>query len=137
MSVLPASKHFKIWKGSTFYYRFQYLQNNSSTPIDLTGYTGTLIIKNLADTQTYLIITDVTQQGLGSTRELLGAAGMGSVSANGSLAFGGVNGTVDITILAGATSGFTWTTGHYELLVSDRLGNIIPLLTGGIGVIGL
>lgn len=114
MSLFPATKHFKVWRGSTFHYRFTWLSaGRGSAPRVITGYTGTLTIKD-NDGNTLLVLT----------------------TENGGLIFTGLTGDIDIII--NDTSSLTWTQGNYELMVqAPGGGDLIPLLRGGFSVTGL
>lgn len=115
MSLQPASKNFKIWKGSTFHYQFVWLSaGRGSDPKDVTGVTGTLTAIDAAGNP-LLTLTD----------------------GNGGLAFGGLTGSVEIIIDSATTSALTWQNARYQLLINDTNGEVVPLLRGTFTVVGL
>ena len=122
--ILPATKLFKVIKGTTFDYRFQYLMGNqsSSAPIPLTGYTAQWIITPPTGTATTYTTT---------------------LNGNGSgVKFGGdpadpTNGIIDLVISATDTAAIVWRTAtHALVLTSPSPVHVTELMTGGMGVIG-
>lgn len=79
------------------------------TPVDLTGYSATLQIR----------------QSAGGT--LL-------YDASSNLTLGGVAGTITITIPGTTTAGFTWFNGAYDLLMTSAGGVSTRLLKGNVTV---
>lgn len=86
-------------------------QGATAQPVDITGYTAVLQMRNYA--------------GAGST--LL-------YDASSNLVLGGTAGTITLTIPAGTTGGFGWYSGVYDLILTSSQGVATPLLTGTVTV---
>ena len=96
------------------YYAYKsggYIQYN--TPIDLTGFTAAMTIKD----------------------KVGGVALSTLTSANGGLVIDIVAHTITIVITAVASAAFTWTKGVYDLEVTSGAGVITGLLSGSVTVI--
>ena len=114
MSVQPARHNFKVWKGATFRYKFTYLQGGEgSQPMDLTGYTGRLVIKDPRTTTVYQTLT----------------------TENGGIIIDAMNGTIELLMSAGTTQGFDWKTGNYQLTLTKG-DDTEPLLYGAVATTG-
>ncbi len=126
MAILPVPKLFKVIKGGTFDYRFQYLSGNStsSTPVNLTGYTARWTITTLVAPYTTL-----------ATYTTGGALGVSGVVFGGDL-HDPATGIIDLIISSTDTAAITWTTARYNLTITDSFNVVSPLLTGSIGVVG-
>lgn len=93
----PARYTLNIWKGATFYKRLTYKDGGvDDNPKDLTGFTGTLTIKDVPGGSELLALTSPTD-----------------------IVFGGVAGTIDVTIASSVTSALDWTQGVYELFITS------------------
>ena len=93
MTVVPARVDLKIYQGANFSQVVTFLQTAGGTPVDLTSLSGRMQIRQtLASSD---IIMDLT-------------------TANGRLAFGGVNGVVTMTLTAAETETIL-TDGVYDL----------------------
>jgi hypothetical protein len=111
-SFIPAKLNPPLWKGSTFRYVFQWLDDNGTErkPHDLTGYTGVL-------------------QLLGPAQEVLHELTTGN---------GGIKlpeptqGFVELYIDAEETTAFTWKKGVYTLFLQEpsEPKDTYSLLTG-------
>jgi hypothetical protein len=106
MSLQPARYNFSIWKGATFRKQLTLLQPDS-TPRDLTGYTGNLIIRLKPEGESLLELTD----------------------ANGGVSFqpGGI---IILRIESTVTELLSWNNGIYDLLITG-LDNITEVLLYG------
>ena len=93
MTVVPARVDLKIYQGSNFSQVLTFLQTAGGTPVDLTGLTGRMQIR----------------QTLASSNVIIEMT-----TANGRLAFGGVNGVVTMTLTAAETETIL-TDGVYDL----------------------
>ena len=93
MTVVPARVDLKIYQGSDFSQVVTFLQTAGGTPVDLTGLTGRMQIRQ------NVISTDVI---------------MDMTTANGRLTFGGATGVVTMTLTATETSTIL-TDGVYDL----------------------
>ena len=92
MTVIPARVDLKIYQGSDFLQVVTFLQTEEGTPVDLTGLTGRMQIRQ---TLTTSIIMDLTTD-------------------NGGLTFGGATGVVTMTMTAAQTATIL-TDGVYDL----------------------
>lgn len=122
--ILPVLKTFTVTKGTTFTYRFQWLQGvpTSAVPQPLTNFTASMAITSWNGATTYLTL---------ATGAAPGASG---------IFFGGAqndptNGVIDIVIAASNTAAFTWTTARYNLVLTGN-SQTYRLLYGSMGVFG-
>ena len=93
MTVVPARVDLKIYQGSDFLQVVTFLQTAGGTPVDLTGLTGRMQIRQTLESSD--IIMDLTTE-------------------NGRLAFGGATGVVTMTLTAAETATIL-TDGVYDL----------------------
>jgi hypothetical protein len=108
MSLIPASKNFTIYEGSTFYTRIFYEVEDVLQP--LTGYLAELIIKDEPDGEVLLTLKSLENQGIVIDDE---------------------EATIDITIEANETTELDWTTGVYHLFLTNDEGRTDLILRGG------
>lgn len=115
MTPLPPKYSLTIWRDATFQKVITYYKGSTvaSGPMDLTGYTASLVVRNPGQRNSILTLSDVPE-----------------------LVLGGAAGTIVITIPAATTKALEWTSGNYELLVDNGL-IVTPLLRGVIRVKGL
>src|SRR4051812_16052332 len=107
ISATPAKKSFTIWPGADFIYTLTYLSGDAgSSAVDLSGWTGTMPIKNKGGTTLMTL-------GIGS-----------------GLTLGGAAGTVNMHITAVETAALTWKTADYELFLTDLTSVTYILLRG-------
>lgn len=115
MAFLPAKTNFRIWRGGTFRYRFQWMIETSGTlePQNTSGFTGTFIVVATDSIEPWIVLTN-------------------SLDVHGSgLIFGGANGLVDIIISSHATKEITWESASYEFFVHDPVAEEdIPMFEG-------
>lgn len=78
-------------------------------PVDLTGYTATMTIKDVVGGTTLLTLTEASGITLGTT-----------------------DGVIDLLISGAVTGAWTWTTAVYDLDLTDTAGVITNLSTGSI-----
>ena len=116
---LPGAYNLLIYQGQTFDLDLTWTAGNccgqgtvgsGQQPVDLTGYTATMQFRPFA-----------------------GAAQL-YYDASGNIILGGALGTIDLSIPASATEGFTWWSGVYDLLLTDSTGNVTPLLAGNVQI---
>ncbi len=112
MSLVPAKHNFTIYQGATFYKRIYFKVDGVIQ--DVTGYAASLVIKDKPK-GTILLTIDT--------------------SGNGGIDLGDAEGTIDLTIDAADTKDLAWTSGVYELFVTDLVPHTDVLLTGGFKVI--
>ena len=93
MTVVPAQVDLTIYQGSDFSQVITFLQTAGGTPVDLTGLTGRMQIRNVQSSPTVL---------------------MELTTANGRLTFGGETGVVTMTLNATETATIL-TDGVYDL----------------------
>lgn len=86
---------------------------SSSTPVDLTGFTADMQIRQTVQSATILYQASTT---------------------NGAIVLGGALGTITLTIPASATTGFTWNKGVYDLNLTSSGGIVTRLLQGTVVV---
>ena len=103
MSTFPAKHKLQIWKGTTFHYKFTYLEGNpGSNPKNLAGHTAKFIVKDKPNGTTLLTLN----------------------AANYGVQINPLDGTIALYISANPatipnTSNITWKSGVYELLISN------------------
>jgi len=117
MSYLPGRQNFKVWVGSTFNYRFQWLDqaDNINTPHNVTGFEGSMPIVSLDGLTTYQTLTDK----------------------NGGIVFSGTTGLIDLVLMKTQTEDLGWTYANYTLSVVDPVASeTLPLLTGRLTAVG-
>jgi hypothetical protein len=85
----------------------------SSTPVDLTGFTAIMQIRQTVQSATVLYEAS---------------------TANGAIVLGGAAGTISLTIPAATTNGFTWNKGVYSLNLTSSGGIVTRLLQGAVVV---
>jgi hypothetical protein len=116
-SFLPARQNFPIWRGATFHYRFQWLNDNGieTKAENVSGFTGACPLKSINGTETFLTLTNE----------------------NGGIIFNGESGLIDLIISSAQTSAITWNVSDYNLLViNPHTEETLPLLTGRFSVKG-
>lgn len=124
--ITPASKLFRVIKGSTFQYRFQYLSGTpqSSVPINLTGYSATWAINWTVPSVGHTYYTTA-----------LTPSGSGVVFGGGPPATPS-NGIIDLIISSTDSAAIPWTTAQHQFGITDTGGVTLVLITGGIAVVG-
>lgn len=116
MTLLPDKLNFTIWQGATFRTRLTLYTDAGVTLRDLTGYTGSLIIRDRPKSTTTLL----------------------ALSSPGDIIFGGAAGTIDIVISATATAALAWTVGYYDLTITaPGPGDTDALIYGAFAVKGV
>ncbi len=103
----------EIYQGATFVLKLQWLDDDDN-PVDLTGATASMQIRDNIDAQTVLHEAS---------------------SDNGEITFDESEGRATVTIPASTTSGFDWTEGVYDLLITRPDGDRVdPIVRGGVGI---
>jgi hypothetical protein len=85
----------------------------SGTPVDLTGFTADMQIRQNVQSTTILYEASTT---------------------NGAIVLGGTAGTITLTIPAASSSGFTWNKGVYDMNLTSSGGVVTRLLQGAVVV---
>ena len=83
----------------------------NATPVDLTGYTADLKIRQTVNSPTVIYEASTT---------------------NGAIVLGGTAGTIALTIPASATATFTFVRGVYNLTLTSAAGVVTRLLQGSV-----
>lgn len=102
-----------IEQGATFALSLTWKTGDPATPVNLTGCTGKMQIRQS-------IVSDTVLWELNA--------------ANGGVTFGGATGVVNLKIPATATADFSWTSGVYDLEVTFADGTVKRLLAGQVVV---
>lgn len=109
----PAKHNITIYQGATLRDVTTWKSGNPATPVDLTGCTARMQVREKVESVSPL---------LSLTTE------------NGGIALGGVAGTVTINISAEATAALTWKSGVYDLEIEFADGFVRRLLQGSVSV---
>ncbi len=113
MTTHPAKHNFYVYRGATFAEQIEWKDENG-TPIDLTGFTARMHMRETVDTATPFV-TLTTE--------------------NGGIALGGVAGTADLLAMATTTSAITATAGVYDLELVASDGVTVTRLLEGLVII--
>ncbi len=114
MPVMAAFKlSLKIDQGATFTKTVTWRTGKPAVPVDLTGATARMQVRDKLEAPTVLL--ELTTE-------------------NGGIALGGTAGTVALRIEATATAAFAWRSGVYDLEVEFADQTVRRLLSGGVSV---
>lgn len=104
-----------IEQGATFSFNINWIQEDETTPVDLTGFTARMHIRDSVDALAFL-------------REF--------TDANGRIVLGGTAGTIQLLMTATDTAALTFTEGVYDLELVDTAGSgdVTRLTYGGVEV---
>lgn len=126
--IQPASILFRVIKGTTFTYAFQYLLSTpeTSTPVNLAGYSATWSINWTAP----------------STGQTLYTVQNGVAANTSGIYFGGptndkTTGIITLVIGSADTQSIPWSTAIHQFGITDTAGATQVLFNGGIGVTGM
>lgn len=109
----PFKLPLKIYQGATFRKVVTWKAGQPPQPVNLTGCTARMQIREkVASPTAYITLT----------------------TANGGITLGGTAGTVEIYIPDETTASFTWTTGVYDLEIEYANGEVRRLLSGPVSV---
>lgn len=108
--------HFEITEGTDFTQSFLYTNPVTGLPINLTGYTADLKIKQASNG---------TYDGYSNPSVVLEL-----FAPNGGITLGGTAGTVTVAITAAQTTALTWNQGVYNLTLINASGQRIPFMNG-------
>jgi hypothetical protein len=107
--------HFEIMEGTDFSQTFLYADPSTGLPINLTGYTADMKVKQGADG---------TYDGYWNPSVIL------ELSSPTQIVLGGTAGTVIVNIAASLTTGLNWNNGVYNLTLISSTGQRIPFMNG-------
>ena len=113
---MPAVKHnIDIEQGATFEFNMKWIQEDEVTPVDITGYTARMHVRESVESATILL-------------EL--------TTANLRIALGDAAGTIRILVSAADTAALNFTQGVYdlELVNTGGDGKVTRLIEGGVEV---
>lgn len=106
---MAVSKNWEVDQNTTFKFQIQYTEDDEITPIDLTGASAKMQVRD-------------TKGGSKLAFTL--------TSPNGGLFIDGPTGTVDITITPTQTNKLFYPKSSYDIMIVDSNGNKIKLLEG-------
>ena len=116
---MASTYNFTVEQGATCIREFVWNTNSTascstaSTPVNLTGYTARMQIRETVESSTVLYEASTT---------------------NGHLAITAATGTVKLTIPAATSAAWTWTKGVYDLELTSPTGVVTRLVKGTITV---
>ena len=104
-----------IEQGATFEFTINWMQNDGATPVDITGYTARMHIRDTIDATAFLL--ELTTE-------------------DSRITLGGTAGTILLAITAADTEAVTFTSGVYdlELVNTGGDGTVTRLTYGGVEV---
>lgn len=106
---MAVQKNFEVDQNATFNFQVQYMENDEVTPIDLTGASAKMQVRD-------------TKGGSKLAFSL--------TSPSGGITIDGPNGTLDIKITPTQTNKMFYPKSAYDIMVVDTNGNKIKLLEG-------
>ena len=109
----PAKIKLTIYQGATFRKRLTWKAKKTGTPIDLTGCTARMQVREEIESPTAL---------LSLTTE------------SGGIVLGGVAGTIELFISDEASAAFTWLSGVWDLEIEFASGEVRRLVQGTVSV---
>jgi hypothetical protein len=109
----PAGLNLTVNQGATFSMTFTWLQDDGMTPVNLTGFTAEMQVREQAGGT---LLTTFT-------------------TTDGSITLGGTAGTIVLLASATTTGGWQWDGGYYDLHLTDGFGEVTTLLAGLLNVI--
>ena len=92
--ITPGRYDLTIYQGSTFSKSIQIRESDGLTPVNMTGYTARLQMRETFDSST-ILVTLTTE--------------------NGGISIDGATGSIVLTMSATATAALTWTAARYDL----------------------
>lgn len=111
---MAASKlKLEINQGATFRQRLTWMTGTPATPVDLTGYTARMQVRE--EIAAAAVLVELTTENDGIT-------------------LGGATGTVDLYISAVATAAFAWESGVYDIEMVAPNGDVKRLVAGSVAV---
>ena len=113
---------FEVTEGTDYSQSFLYNDLTTCLPIDITGYSAAMSIKQNGNG---------TYDGYASTvpvLELTSASG-------GGITLGGVAGTITVAFTAEQLTATLWNRGVYTLILTDTTGKKIPFMNGFVTIL--
>lgn len=113
--MTAARQNLVIEQGATFEFNINWLQSDGSTPVDITGYTARMHIRDSIDAAATLL--ELTTE-------------------NARITLGDTAGTIQLSIAATDTAALAFTSGVYDLELVDTggAGDVTRLTYGGVEV---
>lgn len=110
----PAKLNLTIYQGATFRKRMVWKVKKTGVPVDLTGCTARMQVRE--EIESPIVLLSLTTE-------------------NGGIALGGVDGTVDLYLDDGDTEAIkSWQSGKWDLEVVHPGGDVTRLVQGSISV---
>lgn len=105
-----------IEQGATFVFNINWMQEDETTPVDITGFTARMHIRDNIDAVDPALVELTTE--------------------NSRITLGGTSGTIQLSISAVDTAAITFTEGVYdlELVNTGGTGDVTRLTYGGVEV---
>ena len=100
-------------QGATFRKRFVWKTGEPATPVDLTGYTARMQVRESIEAADVLV--ELTTE-------------------NSGIALGTTNGQIDLYISAADTAEYTWTGGVYDIELIAPSGDVLRKIKGSVSV---
>lgn len=107
---MAANYSIVIDQGATVSRVFTWYQQDGVTPVNLTGFTAHMQVRD-------------EPQGAGNLLADYSTSG-------GQIALGSTAGTITLTVPAATTAAYSFTSGYYDLHMTDSAGNVTCLLAG-------
>lgn len=114
---MPGKVNLKIYQGATFRHVLSWL-NEDETPIDLTGMSALMHVRENYTSPTPLLILSSNILDLPS----------------GSITLGGTSGTIELYLPSAITENIDWIAALYDLELTDSLGDVHRVVEGKITV---
>ena len=109
----PAKLKLTIYQGATFRKRLTWKAGTPAVPVDLTGCTARMQVREEVDSPAALL-TLTTE--------------------NGGIALGGAAGTIELVVEAEDSAAFTWNSGAWDLEIVHPGGEVTRLAQGSVVV---
>jgi hypothetical protein len=94
-------------RGADWHWAFQFMEDDNVTPIDTTGYTCSMVIRESENGETYATLS------IGSGITMTAASGLFNIDLDDSV-----------------VDAYDWRTAEYKLIVTDDSGGKTPLFVG-------
>lgn len=105
---LPEALNLTIYQAATFEVELIYSTGNPAVPVDLTGYTADMKVKNGGN-----LLVELS-------------------TSNGRITLGTTDGTITLLLSATETAALAPGSGEYDLLLTSGSGVVVPLVAGSV-----